>query len=87
MTYRPSIISFIIIHIYIIILNIKFLILYFNKVTFGNMAIYFRLISNKNLAHFIIVFILFYNYSHEQDFDDHGFYNFLGFFLFQLFYQ
>ena len=44
------------------------------------MVIYFRLISNKNLAHFIIVFILFYNYSHEKDFDDYGFYNFLGFF-------
>ena len=52
----------------IIINSILFILLIFNKV------------SPLNLIHFIIIFILFYQYSHETLSDDHGYYNFVGFF-------
>ena len=46
--------------------------------------IFFGLISTKHLIHFIIVFIIFYKFSNGKDFDDHGFYNFIGYFSISL---
>ena len=54
----------------IIISSILFLMMIHNK------------ISPLNLIHFIIIFILFYNYSHETLFHDHGYYNFTAYFGF-----
>ena len=49
-----------------------------------NVVMFTLIIYNKvsalNLIHFIIVFIFFYQYSHETLSDDHGYYNFVGFF-------
>ena len=42
--------------------------------------IFFGLISTKHLIHFITVFKIFYKLSNGKDFDDHGFYNFIGYF-------
>ena len=42
--------------------------------------IYFKLISKKHFIHFIVVFVIFYKFSHGKDFDNHGFFNFIGFF-------
>ena len=52
----------------IIINIILFLLIIYNKV------------SPLNLVHFIIVFIIFYQISHETISEDHGYYNFVGFF-------
>jgi len=35
-----------------------------------------KIISKKNLIHVIIILLTFFIYSHGQNFDDHGFYNF-----------
>ena len=43
--------------------------------------IFLGYLSKLNLIHIIIVYILFYNYSHGRDFDNHGFYNLTGSFL------
>ena len=64
--------------------KLVYLVLSSINTSFLLVLIYFGLISKKNLIHFIIVFILFYNYSHGQDFDDHGFYNIFGFFSFSI---
>ena len=44
------------------------------------LMILYNKVSPLNLIHFIIIFILFYQYSHETISDDHGYYNFIGFF-------
>ena len=41
-------------------------------------GIIFKLISKIHLCHIIFIYIYFFNYSHGIDFQDHGFYNFLG---------
>lgn len=38
-------------------------------------------ISKLHLVHFIIIFVIFYAYSHGVDFDDHGNYNIKFFFI------
>ena len=43
--------------------------------------IFFKVISKKHLIHFFILFLCFYLYSHGIDFFDHGFYNFVYFFV------
>ena len=50
------------------------------------MAVLFELIINKiisrmHLIHMILSFILFYSYSHGLNFEDHGLYNFEGYFI------
>ena len=52
----------------IIISSVLFLMMIYNKV------------SSLNLVHFIIIFIFFYKFSHETLSDDHGYYNFVGYF-------
>ena len=42
-------------------------------------------ISKLHLIHFSFVFLTFYKYSHGIDFDDHGHYNFVGYFIIILF--
>ena len=42
--------------------------------------IIYNKVSALNLIHFIIIFIFFYQYSHETLSDDHGYYNFISFF-------
>ena len=44
--------------------------------------IIFKISSKLNLIHIFIVFLLFYKYSHSYYFHDHGFYNFVAYFLF-----
>ena len=39
-------------------------------------------VSQLNLIHFILAYILFYQYSHDTLSEDHGYYNFLFFFSF-----
>ena len=41
----------------------------------------FNILSKYNLIHFAIVFFIFYIFSHGKNFNDHGFYNILGYFL------
>ena len=43
--------------------------------------IIYKKISQIHLIHIIFVFFIFYSYSHGFDFDDHGFYNFKGYFV------
>ena len=38
-----------------------------------------KIISKLHLLHIIIIYKLFYNYSHGLDFHDHGYFNFAGF--------
>ena len=49
-----------------------------------NAIMFILLILNKasslNLIHFILVFIFFYQYSHQTISEDHGYYNFIAFF-------
>ena len=40
--------------------------------------IFYKIISVLNLLHIILFYILVYLYSHGIDFEDHGYYNFLG---------
>ena len=42
---------------------------------------FYSVISKLHLFHLAIVLIIFYKYSHGLDFDDHGFFNVLGFFI------
>ena len=42
--------------------------------------ILYNRVSALNLIHFIIIFVFFYQYSHETLSEDHGYYNFVGFF-------
>ena len=44
--------------------------------------IIFNISSKLNLIHIFIVFLLFYKYSHSYYFHDHGYYNFIAYFLF-----
>lgn len=37
-----------------------------------------KIISKLHLIHMILIFFYFYSYSHGLEFDDHGFFNFLG---------
>lgn len=69
-TLNESWIAFIIITVIIsIIINaIMFILLILNKA------------SSLNLIHFILVFIYFYQYSHQTIAEDHGYYNFIAFF-------
>ena len=41
----------------------------------------FKIISKRHLIHLIIIFPLFYIYSHGLDFPDHGYYNFFYYFV------
>ena len=41
--------------------------------------IFYKIISRFHLIHLIIIFFFFYKYSHGYDFDDHGYFNFIGF--------
>ena len=43
--------------------------------------IIYKKISQFHLIHIIFAFFIFYSYSHGFDFDDHGFYNFKGYFV------
>jgi hypothetical protein len=43
--------------------------------------IFYKIISKLHLIHFTIIFIFFYKYSHGLDFNDHGYFNILGFFI------
>ena len=43
--------------------------------------IIYKIISRIHLIHIIFTFILFYVYSHGLDFDDHGFFNFIFYFI------
>ena len=43
--------------------------------------IFYKLLSKLHLVHFFSVFILFYEYSHGMTFEDHGYYNFIYFFI------
>ena len=42
--------------------------------------LFYNLISKLNIIHIIIIFVLFYKYSHGLDFDNHGFFNFAAYF-------
>ena len=44
-------------------------------------CIFYDKISKINLFHIIIIYILLFRYSHGLDFQDHGFYNFVGYFF------
>ena len=43
--------------------------------------IFYKFLSKLHLVHFFFVFLLFYIYSHGMVFEDHGFYNFIYFFI------
>ena len=43
--------------------------------------IIYKIISRIHLIHMVFVFVYFYSYSHGLHFDDHGFYNFKGYFI------
>ena len=43
--------------------------------------IIYKKISRFHLIHIILIFILFYSYSHGLNFQDHGYFNFVGFFI------
>ena len=42
---------------------------------------FFKIISKKHLIHIIIIFNIFLFYSHGLNFDDHGYFNFLYYFI------
>ena len=41
----------------------------------------YKKISKLHLIHFVIVFIFFYQYSHGMEFYDHGYFNFISYFI------
>ena len=43
--------------------------------------IFYNFISKFHIIHITIIFSLYYKYSHGLDFDDHGIFNFIGYFL------
>ena len=43
--------------------------------------IIYKKISQFHLIHIVFAFLIFYSYSHGIDFEDHGFYNFKGYFV------
>ena len=43
--------------------------------------IFYKLITKLHLLHFLLVFFAFYRYSHGNNFEDHGYYNFIYFFI------
>ena len=43
--------------------------------------IIYKKISRFHLIHIALSFILFYSYSHDLNFQDHGYFNFVGFFI------
>ena len=43
--------------------------------------IIYKKISRLHLIHIILSFVLFYSYSHGLNFEDHGYYNFKGYFI------
>ena len=43
--------------------------------------IFFKIIPKLHFIHFIIIFIFFFNYSHGMTFDDHGYFNFIFYFI------
>ena len=43
--------------------------------------IFYKLFSKLHLIHFLVIFSLFYIYSHGIEFEDHGFYNFIYYFI------
>ena len=45
------------------------------------LMIVYKMISKLNLIHIIIIYILFYMFSHGLDFHDHGFFNIIGFLI------
>ena len=42
---------------------------------------FYKIISKLHLIHFALVFFIFYNISHGMDFDDHGYFNLLAYFI------
>ena len=43
--------------------------------------IFYNIVSKYHLFHFLIIFLLFYKYSHGMDFHDHGYFNLLFFII------
>ena len=43
--------------------------------------IFYKVISKFHLIHFLLSFLVFFEYSHGTDFEDHGYYNFTFFFI------
>jgi len=43
--------------------------------------IIYKKISRLHLIHIAFFFLIFYSYSHGLDFEDHGYFNFIGFFI------
>ena len=43
-------------------------------------CIFYDIISKLNIAHIVVIFYSFYEYSHGLEFDDHGLFNFIGYF-------
>ena len=43
--------------------------------------IIYKKISRLHIIHIILFFILFYSYSHGLDFENHGYFNFKGYFI------
>ena len=43
--------------------------------------IIYKKISRLHLIHIVFIFVLFYSYSHGLNLEDHGYYNFKGFFI------
>ena len=42
---------------------------------------FFKIVPKIHSIHFIIIFIFYFNYSHGMTFDDHGFFNFVFYFI------
>ena len=49
--------------------------------TFLTELIFYNLISKKHFIHIIIIFMIFYKYSHGKYFEDHGYFNFIFFMI------
>ena len=50
-------------------------------ISFMIILIIFSLVSKMHIFHFVVVFISFYYYSNGYDYEDHGYFNFIGFLL------
>ena len=42
---------------------------------------FYKIISKLHLIHFVLTFAIFYKYSHGMDFDNHGYFNFILYFI------
>ena len=43
--------------------------------------IFYKLLSKLHIIHFLLIFLAFYRYSNGNNFEDHGYYNFVYFFI------